>query len=112
MHVYIAMRRGGDKIYALDISPAANTALTTTASGQITPKFLWMIDGGTTNFERLGQTWSDPVLATIGTTVGSDSNVPVYISASAELFKLTTRTNIIEMTNILIVYCIANETSF
>jgi len=69
VHVYISMRRGGDKIYALDISP----------SGQITPKFLWMTDGGTTNFERLGQTWSDPVLATIGTTVGSDSNVPAEV---------------------------------
>lgn len=47
--LYIPMRRGGDYIYALDISsPSAN------------PKFKWMIKGGEGNFEELGQTWSTP----------------------------------------------------
>ncbi len=70
VHVYIGMRRGGNKMYALDISPPGR--LTTNAKGNITPnitpKFLWMIDGDApapTIFDRLGQTWSDPVLSTI-----------------------------------------------
>jgi len=47
--LYIPMRRGGDYIYALDISnPSAN------------PKFKWMIKGGSGTFEELGQTWSTP----------------------------------------------------
>lgn len=49
--LYIPMRRGGEYIYALDISsPSAN------------PKFKWMIKGGVKDdkFEELGQTWSTP----------------------------------------------------
>ena len=70
VHVYLAMRRGGNAIYALDISDP-NAA----------PKFLWRIDGvdnsgpkvsgvGQGNFSRMGQTFSEPALARINTSTG------------------------------------------
>ena len=69
VHVYMAMRRGGNSIYALDISNRAAA-----------PKFLWRIDGEDNssasggiakgNFSRMGQTFSEPVLARINTTAG------------------------------------------
>ena len=70
VHVYLAMRRGGNAIYALDISDP-NAA----------PKFLWRIDGvdnsgpkvsgvGQGDFSRMGQTFSEPVLARINTSTG------------------------------------------
>lgn len=52
-HLYVAMRRGGRFIYALDVTdPTA-------------PKFLWKKSYKDTNFEKLGQTWSEPVVAKI-----------------------------------------------
>ena len=52
--LYAGMRRGGRNYYALDV-------------GNInTPALKWVIKGGTTpGFEKLGQTWSTPKLATI-----------------------------------------------
>ena len=68
VHVYMAMRRGGNSIYALDISDRS------------APKFLWRIDaannpsptGGIAkgNFSRMGQTFSEPVLARVNTSAG------------------------------------------
>lgn len=52
--IYLTMRRGGNKIYALNITNASS------------PVFGWMIDesttvsGGGTPFAELGQTWSIP----------------------------------------------------
>lgn len=71
VHVYLAMRRGGNAIYALDISDP-----------DAAPKFLWRIDGvdnsaagkvsgiGQGNFSRMGQTFSEPALARINTSTG------------------------------------------
>lgn len=71
VHVYLAMRRGGNAIYALDISYPDRA-----------PKFLWRIDGadnsaagkvsgvGKGNFSRMGQTFSEPALARINTSTG------------------------------------------
>ena len=69
VHVYMAMRRGGNSIYALDISDRAAA-----------PKFLWRIDGEDNssasggiargNFSRMGQTFSEPALARINTSDG------------------------------------------
>ena len=69
VHVYMAMRRGGNSIYALDISDRAAA-----------PKFLWRIDGEDNSsasggiakgdFSRMGQTFSEPVLARINTSSG------------------------------------------
>lgn len=64
--VYQAMRRGGNVIYALDVSGTM-----TSATSSITPKFLWSITGGSAGFERLADTWSRPELATISTSTGT-----------------------------------------
>jgi type IV pilus assembly protein PilY1 len=51
--LYIGMRRGGNHYYALDVTnPDA-------------PKYLWQIDGGTGDFERLGQSWSEMTLTKV-----------------------------------------------
>ncbi len=64
--IYSAMRRGGNNIYALDIS--ANLA---SASDKVTPKFMFRIEGGSGDFSRMGQTWSQPRTATILTNNGT-----------------------------------------
>ncbi len=47
------MRRGGNHYYALDVTnPSA-------------PRYKWRIDGGTTEFPRLGETWSRPSLVSV-----------------------------------------------
>lgn len=62
IYLYLTMRRGGNNIYALDITDRANPALK------------WVIRGDTDNnaqadasgdFARLGQTWSAPQLAKV-----------------------------------------------
>ncbi len=73
VYVYISQRRGGKNVYALDITPAATL---TTTSETVVPKFLFRIDGGTGDFARMGQSWSEPVAATIGTKSGSTTNIP------------------------------------
>ena len=64
--VYLASRRGSNKIYALDLSGDVSND-----NESVIPRFLWRIDGGTTGFERLGQTWSKPVATTILVDDGS-----------------------------------------
>lgn len=46
--IFFGLRRGGDSYYALDISSPDS------------PKLMWHIKGGSTDFEELGQTWSQP----------------------------------------------------
>jgi type IV pilus assembly protein PilY1 len=67
VHLIIGMRRGGNYIYALDVTPSA---LLTNNTTSITPKFLWRIDASTAGYSRLADTWSQPKLATIQTTSG------------------------------------------
>ncbi|MBO3276762.1 PilC/PilY family type IV pilus protein [Pseudomonas schmalbachii] len=60
VYAYLTMGRGGNNIYALDIT------------NRDTPRMLWQILGGTTpGFEKLAQTWSTPVKTRIkvGTTI-------------------------------------------
>lgn len=55
--VYIAARRGGRFLYALDVTDP------------VVPKFLWRISSGDTDFAELGQTWSQPhVVRVLGHT--------------------------------------------
>jgi len=64
VYLYIGQRRGGRDIYAFDVTP--DTVLSTPGTiGQIRPKFMWRIRGGSGNFARLGQTWSRPLVAKI-----------------------------------------------
>lgn len=62
VRIYQAMRRGGQFVYALDLTP---TAPLSASSDPVVPKILWRIQGGTGDYARLGDTWSRPTLATI-----------------------------------------------
>lgn len=65
VYLYIGMRRGGRDIYAFDVTPTS-TLSSPSATGGITPKFLWRIKGGAAGeFAGLGETWSRPRVATI-----------------------------------------------
>lgn len=68
-HLYLTMRRGGDFIYALDVTDPK------------TPKFMWRIgatkaDGVTVDpdYADLGQTWSAPSIGKIKMDTGVDSD--------------------------------------
>ena len=50
VNLYIANRRGGPFLYALDVN------------NPVDPKFLWKISSSTTDFSELGQTWSQPAV--------------------------------------------------
>lgn len=52
-NIYIAMRRGGRFIYAMDVTNPS------------TPKFLWKKTFGSTDMTELGQTWSLPKVANV-----------------------------------------------
>ncbi len=73
VRLFVGMRRGGRDIYAFDVTPNAVIS-SPSATGDIEPKFLWRIKGGSsTGFSTLGQTWSRPILAKIrvkGATAG------------------------------------------
>jgi len=65
---YFGLRRGGRKLYALDISNPDS------------PGFLWMVSEFSDGFAELGQTWSRPVAAHIpGYVDGSGVPKPVVI---------------------------------
>ncbi|MBD3653682.1 pilus assembly protein [Kangiella sp.] len=51
--LFIGMRRGGNNYYVLDISTPNQ------------PKYLFKIEGGSSGFETLGQTWSTPLVTNI-----------------------------------------------
>jgi len=59
VYLFIGMRRGGRNIYAFDITP--DHALTSLTDKSTTPpKLMWVIQGGSGDFAKLGQTWSQP----------------------------------------------------
>ena len=83
VYMYIGMRRGGRNIYAFDVTPSAKmTSLTDT----VTPKLIWVIQGGSGDFVKLGQTWSRPkvarILAKCTASVCDDGNPATNDSAS------------------------------
>lgn len=53
VYLYGGMRMGGSNYYALNVTSFAS------------PSLLFAIQGGSANYPRMGQTWSQPVLATI-----------------------------------------------
>lgn len=68
-------RRGGDKIYALNLTPSS----TLTATSQtVVPKFLWEISPATPGFSRLGQTWSEPVIGEILLNDATNQTVMIF----------------------------------
>ncbi len=71
--VVITQRRGGNHMYGLDITP--NLTPLTEVTSTLVPKFLWHItnEGVGTDFESLGQSWSEPAISTISTTSGAQT---------------------------------------
>ena len=76
VYLYFVMRRGGDSIYALDVSnPAA-------------PKFMWRKQAGDPGYAELGQTWSGANVTRIQantrpseTTSGNPDNLVLVLGA-------------------------------
>lgn len=63
VRAYFTMRRGGNSIFALDITPDADGGLVDQTPGGITPQYMWRIDGQSSlfpEFTNLSQTWSQP----------------------------------------------------
>ena len=79
VYLYASMRRGAgngaaNNIYAFDLTPA--TKITDkSAIDVITPKLLWVIEGGTGKFKMLGQTWSAPQVETVRINTGGTGSV-------------------------------------
>ena len=62
VNLYVAMRRGGRFIYALDVNNPAD------------PKLLWKISNSSTGFSELGQTWSEPKVVARDTALDCSFN--------------------------------------
>jgi len=65
VYAYATMRRGGSSIYALNITNRNN------------PTLEWKISAGDSGFERLGQTWSQPIKTKINID-GEITNVLIF----------------------------------
>jgi type IV pilus assembly protein PilY1 len=65
VYAYPTMGRGGRSIYALDVTDRNN------------PKMLWFKDSTSAGFERLGQTWSTPVVTKINVN-GTETQVLMF----------------------------------
>ena len=63
--LYFGMRRGGDTLYAVEVTDRDN------------PQLLWKINGSSSGYEALGQTWSSPVIARINLN-GTLRNVVIF----------------------------------
>jgi len=76
--LFIGMRRGGQDIYAFDVTPTSPLSDPSATVG-ITPKFLWRIKGGAGgDFAGLGQTWSYPRVTTIATAASAKKTVLIF----------------------------------
>ena len=79
VYAYVSMRRGPannptNYIYALDITPSSTISDKSVTNG-ITPKLLWVIEGGAGEYTQLGQTWSAPQVATIRVKTSGTNSV-------------------------------------
>ena len=63
--LYFGMRRGGESVYAVEVTDRDN------------PQLLWKISSGTSGYESLGQTWSPPVIAKVDIG-GTLRNVAIF----------------------------------
>ncbi len=64
--IIIGQRRGGNEIYSLEVTPRAGVDPNNPdVVNGINPVYHWRIRGGSTDYPRLGQTWSRPQLATV-----------------------------------------------
>lgn len=68
--VYAAMRRGGNAVYAFDVSASGNLA---------DPKLKWKADSSTAGLGNIGQTWSAPKVIKVSGYGAAGSETPVII---------------------------------
>jgi hypothetical protein len=64
--LYFGLRRGGKAYYAIDISSST------------TPKLLWKVEQGSGDFNKLGHTWSKPVVMKMNTSSTTVEQVVVF----------------------------------
>ena len=64
VRLIIGQRRGGPNYYALDVTPS-NPLTDPSATGGIIPELMWRIEGGSTDFPLLGDTWSRPTVSRV-----------------------------------------------
>lgn len=62
IYLYASLRRGGNFIYALDVTDPA------------TPRLLWRKGNGDSGWDQVGQTWSEPKVARLNTSLGNINN--------------------------------------
>ncbi|MDH3949288.1 MAG: PilC/PilY family type IV pilus protein, partial [Gammaproteobacteria bacterium] len=77
IYAFVGMRRGSkdgtndpvyNNIYAFDLTPSATL---TAYTDLVTPKLMWVIEGGVGDYKLLGQTWSAPRVDTLTDKSGS-----------------------------------------
>ncbi len=71
VYLYFGMRRGGNFLYALDVTDIDE------------PKLLWQLDGGSEPFGDFGQTWSKPTKARVAVNEGGTPVVKDVIIVGA-----------------------------
>jgi type IV pilus assembly protein PilY1 len=85
VRLFIGQRRGGNEIYALELTPKNTADLSDQeATDSIDPYYHWRIQGGSAEYPRLGQTWSRPKLSTI--VLANEPNIGDQKSTTALLF--------------------------
>ena len=52
-YLYFGMRRGGMNYYAMDVTDPTN------------PSLMWVIEGGSGDFQEMGQSWSEPIVTNV-----------------------------------------------
>jgi len=65
--IFFGLRRGGSSYYAMDVSDPDN------------PTLMWHIDGNTSGFSEMGQSWSQPRLAHSALNISNNVPKPVLI---------------------------------
>lgn len=88
VRMYAGMRRGGNAIHAIDLTPS--TPLTTADIddiGDISPTYMWKIEQTATGpFSKLGQTWSKPKIVKLITDVSGSNNNQTFVNKNALIF--------------------------
>ena len=64
-YLYFGMRRGGMNYYAVDVTDPTS------------PSLMWVIEGGSGDFQEMGQSWSEPIVTNVD--VGGTSTLALVI---------------------------------
>ncbi len=80
VRAFQGMRRGGNNYYAIDATPDSGSVSSPTATGEVSPRYMYRITGGSADFPFLGQTWSRPNVTRVRMGRGNQNEaVPVLI---------------------------------